>query len=137
MSVNFSHSLYTFEIIWKVPRLSEKFPDCLETFQIVWKLSRLSGNFPGYLESSIIFQKVFALCGMFLNCFESVWSFRWVKRGKRQSEKCCKPGLFPKLFKTVYYIFLLFGLPEILGLFWNFVKINVIKFHLGSFVAKN
>ena len=77
--------------------LSGKFPDCLESFQIVWKLSRMAGKFSNCPESSFIFQKVFALCGMFLYHLESVPSFRQVKRGKRQSGKCCKHGLFPKI----------------------------------------
>ena len=77
--------------------VAQKFQDCLESFQIVWKLSRMSRKFSDCPESSFIFEKVSALCGIFLYHFESVQFFQQVKRVKRQSKKCCKHGLFPKM----------------------------------------
>ena len=125
MSENFPDPLESFQLVCKLYILSEIFflsPDCLETFQIKCRLSQLSGKFTDYLESlldvckrskfyvsrmsdkffdfpdsSFIFQKVLALCGMFLYHLESVPSFRKVQRVKRQSEKCFKHGLFPKM----------------------------------------
>ena len=50
--------MYTFHIVWKVPRVSWQFPDFMETIQNVWKLPDCPGSF-------FLFQKVSALCGMF------------------------------------------------------------------------
>ena len=100
LTVNFPDFLCTFHIVWKVLRVSWKFPDCVDTYQNVKQKFRLSGNF-------LIFQKVSAMCGMFLYHLESVPSFWQVKRVKRQSEKCLNMDCFQKLSK-LFIVFLNF-----------------------------
>ena len=62
--------------------MSAKFPEGFESFQVVWKLSRMSEKFSDCPDSSFIFQRVSVLCGMFLYHLESVLSFRQVLSSK-------------------------------------------------------
>ena len=72
---NFLHvtlcALGSFLTIWKVSRLSGKFPDDLESLWMVWIFSGWSGKFPDNLKNFRIDWKVSGWSGKFLDSLES------------------------------------------------------------------